>query len=165
MVYKALKIDLTEKQVMMALKGKSFRVKPSQINTGNTYVSLHPANAKKVENAFMKKKGFTLTLSHGELADTAKRMDGSGIWGSVWKFLKKGWNVLKDSGLLTTAADAAVAPLAAYTGQPALVAGARKLLKDTTGVGIIEQKQEAVRKRMTKADKYEAMRAAGIYLS
>ena len=165
MVYKALKIDLTEKQVMMALKGKSFRVKPSQINTGNTYVSLHPANAKKVENAFMKKKGFTLTLSHGELFDTASRMNGSGFWGNVWNAVKKGWNALKNSGVLSAAADAAVAPLSSYTGQPALVTGARKLLKSTTGIGIVEQKQEAVRKRMTKADKYEALRGAGIYLS
>lgn len=164
MVYKAMKIDLSEKQVMDALKGKRIKVTPSQINTGNTFISLHPANAKRVENAFMKKKGFLLTLSHGELADTAQRMSGSGFWGNVWKVLKKGWNVLKDSGLLTTAADAAVAPLAAYTGSPALVAGARKLLKDTTGVGITQQ-AEASRKRMTKADKYEQMRASGIYLS
>lgn len=164
MVYKALKINLSEKQVMDALKGKRIRVLPSQIGEGNTFVSLHPVNAKKVEDAFMKKKGFLLTLSHGELADTAKRMAGSGFWGNVWNALKKGWNVLKDSGVLTAAADAAVAPLAAYTGQPMLVTGARKLLKSTTGVGI-EQVAETKRKRMTKADRFEQLRGAGIYLS
>lgn len=156
MSYKALKLDLNERQIMQALKGKAIRVTPNQINVGNSFISLHPANIRKVENAFLKKKGFTLHLSHGELADTAHRMQGSGFWSNVWTVLKKGWKVLKDSGLLSTAVDAGVAPLSAYTGQPALVAGARKLLKDTTGVGV---------KRMTKSDKYEQMRAAGIYLS
>lgn len=162
MPYQALKIDLSEKQVMDALKGKRIKVRPSQINTGNQYISLHPANAKKVENAFLKKKGFLLTLSHGELAETAQRMSGSGFWGNVWNALKKGWNVLKDSGVLTAAADAAVAPLATLTGQPALVAGARKLLKSTTGVGV---QGSGIKARMTKADRYAQMKAAGIYLS
>lgn len=164
MSYKALKIDLSEKQVMDALKGKRIKIRPSQINTGNTFISLHPANAKKVENAFLKKKGFLLTLSHGELADTAKRMDGNGFWGNVWNAVKKGWKVLKDTGLLSAAADAAQGPLAAYTGRPDLVSTGRQILKKTTGIGI-EQKQEAVRKRMTKADKYEQLRGAGIFLS
>lgn len=160
-----MKINLSEAQVMAALKGKRIKVAPSQINTGNTFISLHPVNAKLVEKAFLHKKGFLLTLSHGELADTAQRMSGSGsFWKNVWGVLKKGWNVLKDSGLLTTAADAAVAPLAAYTGQPALVAGARKLLKDTTGVGV-DQQMEASRKRMIKADRFAQMKASGIYLS
>lgn len=170
--YKALKINLSEKQVMDALKGKRIRVLPSQINTGNTFISLHPANAKKVEDAFMKKKGFLLTLSHGELADTAQRMSGSGFWGGVWKALKGGWKVLKDTGALSALADMAVAPVSAFTGQPALVSGARKILKDTTGIGImnsgrdpITQQQEASRKRLTKKDRFEALRGAGIYLS
>ncbi len=164
MVYKALKLNLSEKQIMDALKGKRIKVTPGQINTGNTFISLHPVNAKKVESAYLKKKGFLLTLSHGELAETAQRMDGSGFWGNVWNALKKGWKVLKDSGALTALADAAVAPAAAYTGSPALVAGARKLLKDTTGVGVAQQ-QEAARKRMTKNDKFEMLRGAGIYLA
>lgn len=165
MVYKALKIDLSEKQVMDALKGKRIKVTPAQINTGNTFISLHPANAKKVESAFLKKKGFLLTLSHGELADTAQRMSGSGFWGNVWKVLKKGWNVLKDSGVLTAAADAAVPALAAYTGQPGLAGPGRQLIKSTLGVGVNGQQMETARKRMTKADRFEMLRGAGIYLS
>lgn len=153
MSYKALKLNLSEKQVLDALKGKRIRVLPSQINTGTTFISLHPENAKKVEKAFLTKKGFLMTLSKGELAETAQRMDGSGFWGNVWSFLKKNWGVIKP--VVSTVVDAAVAPLSAYTGQPALVGTARKLLKDTTGVGV----------KMSKKDKYDQMVAAGIYLS
>ncbi len=159
-----MKIDVTEKQVMDALKGKSIRIGATQINRGNTFLSLHPANAQKVEKAFLKKKGVSIHLSHGELADSAERMQGSGFWGNVWNGIKSVWGVLKKSGALSQLADMAVAPIAAYTGQPALVATGRKLLKDTTGIGI-EQKQEAARKRMTKDDKYSQLRASGIYLS
>lgn len=156
MVYKRMRIDITEKQVMHALKGKAVRLSPGQINSGDTFVSLHPANAKKVESAFLKHKGTTLHLSHGELLDTAASMEGSGFWSNVWNAVKKGWGALKKSGVLSTVADLAVAPAAAYTGQPALVGAARKMLKDTTGIGI---------QRMSKSDKYDALRGAGIYLS
>lgn len=155
--YKALKIDLSEKQVMEALKGKRIKVKPSQINTGNTFISLHPSNAKKVEKAFLTKKGFMMTLSHGELADTAQRMSGSGFFGNVWKWLKENWSVLKP--VASAVADVAIPGIATYLGQPALGIAGRKLLKDTTGVGIVKPP------RMTKSDKTALLRGAGIYLS
>lgn len=153
--YKALKIDLTEKQAMQAMHGKAVRIAANQINKGSTFVSLHPENAKKVEKAFLAKKGVTLKLTHGELLETAARMDGSGFWGGLWNALKSGWNALKKSGVLTAAADAAVVPLTSLTGQPALVNAGRQLLKQTTGVGV----------RMNKKDKYAQLVGAGIYLS
>lgn len=155
MVYKRIRVDITEKQVLQALKGKQIRIAASQINTGDTFVSLHPLNAKKIENAFLKKKGTTLFLSHGELLETASNMEGAGFWNTVLKTLKSGWSALRKSGVLTAAADAAVAPLSAVSGQPALVNAGRQLLKQTTGVGV----------RMKKADKYEMLKGAGIYLS
>lgn len=170
MTYKALKLDLTEKQVMQALKGKPIRITPSQINTGSTFVSLHPANARKVEKAFLTKKGLTLSLSHGELAETAQRMGGSGFWNSAWNWLKNNWKVLKP--IASAAVDVATPFVSTITGQPAIVGEARKLLKQTTGVGIdrrqaavVAQKEESSRKRLTKNDKYEMLRGAGIYLS
>lgn len=165
MSYKAIKLNISEKQVLDALKGKRIRVLPSQINTGTTYVSLHPVNAKLVENAFLKKKGFLLTLSRGELADTAERMSGDGFWGDVWSGLKKAWKVLKKTGVLSAVADTAIPALATMTGQPALGAPTRALIRETTGVGMVEKRTEATRKRMTKNDRYEALRGAGIYLS
>ena len=164
MVYKRIRVNITEKQVLQALKGKTVRILPSQINTGDQFISVHPMNAKKIENAFLKKKGCTIMLTHGELAESAQQMQGKGFWSNVWNAVKKGWKVLKDTGLLTAAADAAVAPLAAYTGSPQGVATGRALLKQTTGIGVAQQ-VEAARKRMTKQDKYDALRGAGIYLS
>lgn len=155
MAYSRIKIQLTEAQAKKALSGKPIRVTASQIGKGSEYVSLHPANAKIVEKAAMKGSGCNIHLSEGELADTADSMNGAGFWGDVFKKIKQGWNVLKNSGILTAAADAAVAPLAAYTGQPALVAGTRNLLKKTTGVGV----------RMTKAQKAEKLKGMGLYLS
>lgn len=155
MVYKRLRINITEAQVNQALKGKSVRLKPSQINSGETFLSLHPLNAKKIENALLKKKGATIYLTQGELATTAQDMGGSGFWDNVWKGLKSVWKVLKDTGALSGLADMAVAPVAAYTGSPAVATAGRKLLRDTTGIGV----------RMTKADKNAQLKAAGIYLS
>lgn len=156
MAYKRIKIQLTKAQAERALSGKSIRVAASQIGNGSEYVSLHPANAKLIERAALKGSGCCINLSHGELADTADSMNGAGFWGDVWKGVKRGWKVLKDTGILTAAADAAVAPLAAATGQPALVSGARQLLKKTTGVGI---------KRTTKAQKVAKLKGMGLYLS
>lgn len=161
MVYKKLRVDVTEKQILQALKGKQIRITPGQINSGEQFLSLHPLNAKKVESAFIKKKGTTIYLSQGEIIETASNMQGKGFWSNIWKVVKKGWGALKDSGLLTMAADAAVGPVAAYTGQPALVGGARKLLKDTTGIGLTQEPK----RRMLKADKYAMLKGSGIYLS
>lgn len=157
MVYKRIKIDLTEAQAKKALHGKSIRLSATQIGKGDA-VSLHPANAKIVERAALKNKGCNIMFSHGELADTAKHMNGSGFWNNIWSGLKKGWSVLKDSGVLSAAADAAVAPLSAYSGQPSLINSGRALLKKTTGIGM-------PKKRRTKAERKELLVARGLYLS
>jgi hypothetical protein len=156
MVYRRIKVNITEAQAKKALAGKPIRIAPSQIGQGTQFVSFHPANAKIIERAAMKGSGCNIHMSCGELADTAHNMNGAGFWGSLWKGIRKGFNWLKDSGTLSAAADAAVAPLAAYTGQPGIVAGARKLLKDTTGVGI---------KKMTKTQRREVLKGRGLYLS
>jgi hypothetical protein len=155
MVYRRIKVNITEAQARKALTGKPIRIAASQIGQGTQFVSFHPANAKIIERAAMKGSGCNIHMSCGELADTAHNMSGAGFWGNLLNGIKKGFNWLKDSGVLTAAADAAVAPLSAYTGQPALVTGARKLLKSTTGVGV----------KMSKAQRMEALRGKGLYLS
>jgi hypothetical protein len=69
MVYKRIKIDITEAQARKALAGKPVRLTASQIGKGHA-LSLHPANAKIVERAALKGSGCNIHLSHGELADT-----------------------------------------------------------------------------------------------
>lgn len=154
-MYKQIKIDITEPQARAALLGKTFRVKPSQIGSGTTFISLHPANVKAVEKAALKGSGMSLNLSPGELADTAMRLDGSGFWGSIWNTLKKGWKVLKNSGAATALADAAVAPLAAVVGPQAATLG-RKVFKNLTGASV---------NRSTKASRRELLQGKGLYLS
>ena len=157
MVYKRIKIDITEAQARKALAGKPVRLTANQIGKGHA-VSLHPANAKIVEKAKLKGTGCNLHLSHGELADTCQQMDGSGFFGDIWKGLKKVWGVLKDTGAASKLVDMGSTALSGFAPEfaPAISAG-RKLLKSTTGVGI--------KKRMTKAERYEKLKGSGLYLS
>ena len=154
MVYKRIKIDITEAQARKALAGKPVRLTANQIGKGHA-VSLHPANAKIVERAALKGSGCNIHLSHGELADTCGQMNGSGFWGDIWGGIKKVWKVLKDSGAASTLADMGANALGAYTGQPAITGAARSLLKTTTGVGV----------RRTKAQREELLKGRGLYLS
>lgn len=166
MSYKAMKIDLTEKQAMQALRGKAIRIFAGQIGKGSTFVSLHPENVKKVEKAFIAKKNIMLHLSQGELADTAHRMAGSGFWGNLWNGLKKTWGFLKDSGIATAGLDAAASALAkAAPEYAAPVMVGRQLIKKATGAGVDVQQVEPVRQRMSKNDRFAQLKGAGIYLS
>lgn len=155
MVYKRIKIDITEAQARKALAGKPFRLSASQIGKGHA-LSLHPANAKIVEKAALKGTGCNLHLSHGELADTCGQMNGSGFWGDIWSGIKKVWGVIKDSGAASTLADMGANALSGIAPEyaPAITAG-RRLLKSTTGVGV----------RRTKAQRQEVLRGKGLYLS
>ncbi|KAI9995029.1 hypothetical protein PInf_011931 [Phytophthora infestans] len=109
MTYQHLAIDLNESQAHKACKGRGIRLTPGQFGKGR--LSVHPENKKKLERSVVKKKGCTLNLTPGELAETvwhhvqSRGMEKSGFWGKIWKGLKSGWNVLKDSGVLTAAAD------------------------------------------------------------
>lgn len=136
MVYKRIKIDITEAQARKALAGKPVRLSASQIGKGHA-LSLHPANAKIVEKAALKGTGFNLHLSHGELADTCGQMNGSGFLVDIWSGIKKVWGVIKDSGAASTLADMGANALSGIAPEyaPAITAG-RRLLKSTTGVGV-----------------------------
>ena len=155
MVYKRIKIDITEAQARKALAGKPVRLTASQIGKGHA-LSLHPANAKIVERAALKGSGCNIHLSHGELADTCQQMDGSGFWGDLWGGIKKVWKVLKDTGAASKLVDMGSTALSGFAPEfaPAISAG-RNLLRSTTGVGI----------RRTKAQRQELLRGKGLYLS
>lgn len=159
MTYKYLIIDITESQLKAAIAGKRFKVLNSQLGKGTKEIALHPEQAKRVEKAALKNSAVMLQMSDGELAETYSRMmtKGSGWLGNIWKGLKKVWGVLKDSGAASTLLDMAVAPVAAYTGQPALVGAVRKGVKDLTGVG--------AKPRITKQARVSALVGRGLYLS
>lgn len=156
--YKIVKIDITESQLKAAIEGKRIKISPSQFTSNGKEIALHPLQAVKVVKAMTSKKPVFIHLSDGELAETYRNMimKGGSFFGNVWKGLKSVFKVLKDSGAASTLADMAVAPIAAYTGNPALVGAARAGLKQLTGVGI---------KRVSMKQKREMLRASGLYLS
>lgn len=138
MVYKPANIDLTKQQVLKAAQGKPVRVHQSQLGKGNNVILLHPTNYKLIEQAVKKGKGINLYLAPGELNATLdSNIEGTGFMD--W-LKEKAWPWLKKN-VLPAVADAAVAPLSAFTGQPALVGAARKALKDTTGIGAMPKKK------------------------
>lgn len=136
-MYKPAKIDFTDKQIKTMAAGKPVRIAHSQLCKGGKVIMLHPANHMKVSKAFQAGRGCNLEVAPGEiLATHSSDMEGTGFFGDLWHGIKKVFGVLKDSGALSAMADMAVAPVSAMTGQPALTVATRKLLKDTTGVGI-----------------------------
>lgn len=146
MVYKPATVDFTDKQIRAIVKGKPVRLSHSQIGKGSKVVLLHPENHIKLSKAFAAGRGCNLQLADGEIQATHDSdMTGTGFFGDLWKGVKKVFGVLKDSGALSSLADMAVAPLSAYTGQPALVGNARAILKKTTGIGI--QKRSRVSRK------------------
>jgi hypothetical protein len=160
-MYKYAVIDITEKQLKDALAGKRIRIARSQIGSGTKELALHPEQAKRVENAVLKNKNVMLMLTDGELAATYERMmsSGSGWLSNIWKGIKKVFNVMKDTGALTQLADMAVAPLAAVTGQPALVGALRQGVKQVGGFGLKKGG------RMSKTTRMSSLQGNGLYLN
>lgn len=141
MSYVPVKIDLTKAQQKKLSKGLSVRVTKSQLNTGANTVYLHPLNAKKANSS---KNGFNLSMSKGEVLYTADKnglISGGSLWDDIKSGISKGFSFLKDSGIGTILADAAV-PFASTVLGPAGATAARSILKSTTGVGLKQARIE-----------------------
>jgi len=141
MPYIQVKLKITPRQQIQALKGARIRLTADAIGSGQI-VLLHPVNAKKVATA---KNGIQLELSPGEVMHTAHyhglipekdMISGGGFFDSVWSGLKKAGEWLKNSGVGTILADAAVPLVAGVTGSPATATVARDVLRSATGVGL-----------------------------
>lgn len=170
MVYKQIKINITRPQLQKALNGKPVQFNASQIGSGSTYLSLHPANVKLVEKAAMKGSGCVIHLAPGELMATAEDMNGEGIFGDIWKGLKSAYKWTKKNvidtplyqstikplvrGAVNTAATAAksFAPQLA----PAIDMGVNEIGKQTGAFGM---------KKRTKTQRNEMLKGKGLYLS
>ena len=171
MVYKQIKIDITKPQLQKALKGKPVQFSNGQIGCGNSYLSLHPANAKLVEKAAMRGTGCIVHLSPGELMATAEDMEGKGIFGDIWKGIKSGYKWVKNNIVDTPLYQEAIRPLvrgAVESGKTMLKGYAPKLAPAidmaTDQIGK-ETGAFGVRGRMSKSKKYEQLKAKGLYLS
>lgn len=119
---------------------------------GNRHLLMHPMNASKVINAQKNSKGVQgLMLTKDEIqadmdyhASRGGALGGS-FWSDLWSGVKSVGNWLKDSGVGSMLADAAV-PFASTVLGPAGATAARSVLKTTTGVGLRGKK---TRKRLT----------------
>ena len=138
--YQKVKLSLSPASQKKLIKGLSVRLTKDQIGTGST-VLVSKTNYKKLMAA---KAGVQLDLAPGEIVATAEYhglinhsgdLSGSGIFDSIWSGIKKVGSFLKDSGIASTLADAAIPAVSGVLG-PAGALVARKIVKDTTGVGL-----------------------------
>jgi hypothetical protein len=169
MVYQQIKINITREQLNKALKGKPVQFSHSQLGEGNSYLSLHPANVKIVEKAAMKGAGCVLNLAPGELMATAEDMNGSGIFGDIWKGLKSGYNWVKKNVIDTDVYQKTFKPIVrgfVNTGATALKGLAPNLAPVIdAGVNEIGNQTGAYGLRKTKAQKKAMLQGRGLYLS
>lgn len=170
MVYKRVRVNITEAQLNKAIAGKPVMFKKEQFGNGDSYLSLHPANVKLIEKSVMKGKGCCIHISPGELMSTAEDMQGKGFFGNIWKGLKSGYNWVKKNIINSDVYQQAIKPLVrqgvnaavaaantAYPGSAAALAPiANKIGEKTGAFGV---------KRLTKAQKKEFLRGKGLYLS
>ena len=132
MVYKQISLELTPEQQKKASRGKSIQLTASQVASNKHKIFVHPANYEKLMKAKKKGCGCRMNIEHGEINHDLEHMMG----GSIWDWIKKGFNWLKDSGVASTIADAAIPALATAVGAPQLGAVARSGLKSlSVGVG------------------------------
>lgn len=124
-----------------ALEGKAVRLTKQEL-IGDRVMIVHKLNQKAIKKAQTKGSGLTTHFSPGEaLADLKhyNKMGGTLAGGSLWNWIKNAassvGNWLKDSGVGTALADAAV-PFASTVLGPAGATAARSILKTTTGVGL-----------------------------
>ena len=140
MVYKQVSLNITPEQMRKAVQGKQITLSASQLSGGSMRTFLHPANVEKLAKAKRANRGARIYICDGAIRHDLERMQGGSIWGSIWKGIKSGFKALKDSGIASQLVDMAVAPISAYTGQPAAVSTGRQLLKNLSGIGMGKKK-------------------------
>lgn len=139
--------DIPAIKLKRAAKSGILSLTKEQLHGSGATLAVHPETAMKIIKAKRANRGVRILITPHEIIYPMTELNGGGmhggsIWGKVWGAIKKGFNFAKDSGILSKLADAAVAPAAAYTGQPGAVMAARQGLKKLTGIGITVDEQE-----------------------
>jgi len=158
--------SISETKLKRAFKTGLLSLTAAELGGKGASLLLHPESYAKALKAKKAGKGTRLQITHKEVGHAFKHMGGRGmhggsIWGKIWGGIKKAFKWAKDSGVLSKVADAAVAPLAAYTGQPQLVGAARGGLKQLTGIGM---EHEIDGGRLSLADAKRHTKSAYAYL-
>jgi hypothetical protein len=110
--YKPANLKLNLSQAKKLLSGSSVRLKASEIGVGDDIVYLHKVQHRLLTAAKRQKKGYMLELSPGEILTTVEHdMSGNGIFSSIWKGLKSGYNWVKKNVIDTDIYQSAIKPL------------------------------------------------------
>jgi len=159
-MYKPARIDFTLAQVKKAINGLPIRVAASQIGNGDKVIFLHPSQHRVVSKAGMSGKGCVVQLSPAEILTTVESdMDGTGLFGDLWKNLKTGYSWAKRNiidtdfyqknvkPLARQAIDTGISALAGYAPQAVPIATAvrDKLSKETGAFGIPKTRRRVKR--------------------
>jgi hypothetical protein len=145
--YKSIKIDVSPAKARKIAAGKVVNLTATEVAGSDEVLHVHPENYAKLMKAKRAHKGCRLQLSEGEIEYDV--MAGGNIFRKIWKGVKTLWKpVIKPA--LSLVADNLVPIASAYTGQPAIVSGARQALKELTGVGMPAKGSQAARDKMAK---------------
>ncbi len=110
--FKPAKVDLTDAQAKKIIRQEPVKVSAKQIGTGNKVILLHPENHAKLSKAKKAGRGAVLYMSPAEvLATVESDLDGSGIFDSIYKALKSGYNFIKKNIIDTPLYQGAIKPL------------------------------------------------------
>ena len=156
--YKSIKINVSQAKARKIANGNTVNLTAAEVAGEDEVLHVHPLNYDKLIKAKRAGKGTRFQLTEGEvMADIAL---GGNIFKSIWKGVKSLWNpVIKPA--LSLMADNLVPIASAYTGNPAIVSGVRKGLKQLTGVGLggpVAKGSEAAKQKMATL---RAMRKGG----
>ncbi|CEG36644.1 uncharacterized protein PHALS_03315 [Plasmopara halstedii] len=98
------------------------------------------------------RRGVRLDITRHEIKKGYKRVQGGSIRSKIKSGLSSAFKFVRDSGLLSKAADAAVPALATALGAPQAAIPVRAAIKSMTGVGIYDSDEQDVGGRISVAD-------------
>lgn len=110
--YKPAKVNLTEAQAKKIIRQEPVRISAGQIGAGDKVILLHPENHAKLSKAKRAGRGVVLYMSAGEvLATVESDLEGSGIFGNIWRGLKSGYRFVKKNIIDTDLYQGAIKPI------------------------------------------------------
>ncbi|KAG3123967.1 hypothetical protein PI126_g23459 [Phytophthora idaei] len=119
-MYRELTIssDVPASKLTKALKTGKLSLTAAQLKGNGSIIHLHPASYEKALKANKAGRGVRLDITRHEIKKGYKRTQGGSIWSKIWRGVKKAFNFAKDSGILSTAANAVVPASATALGAP-----------------------------------------------
>ncbi|ETO85916.1 hypothetical protein F444_00497 [Phytophthora nicotianae P1976] len=143
-MYRELSIssDVPAVKLTTALKTGKLSLTADQSIGSGAVIHLQPTSYEKAMKSRKTGRGVRLDITRHEIKKGYKRAQGGSIWSKIKSGLSSAFKFVRDSGLLSKAADAAVPALATALGAPQGLSQAaipvRAAIKSMTGVGIYD---------------------------